>query len=168
MYWYDFGRNDVYIGNGGKFKKSDCKKISPEEKEKITSLFADHLLKIYYSDSSSYDNSDDERASDSYYSYSSYVYREVNIEQDLYAVKIRDGEITGVVFYVNDRRGDAYATVFNFDGKPKASLTMGYSASHSSRHTTVTRVEIVKKGEGGAPESANKASFIQSEMYPSL
>ena len=36
MYWYDFGRNDVYIGNGGKFKKSDCKKISPEEKEKIT------------------------------------------------------------------------------------------------------------------------------------
>ena len=168
MYWYDFGRNDVYIGNGGKFKKHDCKKISAEEKEKIASLFSQHLLKIYYSDSSSYDNSDDERASDSYYSHSSYVYREVNIEQDLYGVAMRDGEITGVVFYVKNSRGDAYATIFNFDGKPKASITMGYSASHSSSYTTVVRVELVKKGENGAPESAQNASFIQHEMYPSI
>ena len=168
MYWYDFGRNDVYIGNGGKFKKSHCKAISAEEKEKVTSFFADHLLKIYYSDSSSYDNSDDERASDSYYSHSSYVYREVNIEQDLYGVAMRDGEITGVVFYVKNSRGDAYATIFNFNGQPKASITMGYSASHSSSYTTVVRVELVKKGENGAPESANKASFIQHEMYPNI
>jgi hypothetical protein len=168
MYWYDFGRNDVYVGSGGKFKKHDCKAISYEEKEKIAAFFSQHLLKIYYSDSSSYDNSDDERASDSYYSHSSYVYREVNIEQDLYGVAMRGEEITGVVFYVKNSRGDAYATVFNFDGKPRASITMGYSASHSSSYTTVCRVELVKKGENGAPESANKASFIQHEMYPNI
>jgi len=168
MYWYDFGRQDVYVGNGGKFKKSHCKAISLEEKEKIASFFSEHLLKIYFSDSRSYDNSDDERASDSYYSHSSYVYREVNVEQDLYGLAMRDGKITGVVFYVKDNRNDAYATVFNFNGQPRTSITMGYSASHSSSYTTVVRVELVKKGENGAPESANKASFIQHEMYPSI
>ena len=40
MYWYDFGRQDVYVGNGGRFRRhDDCKKISLEEKEKIAKFF---------------------------------------------------------------------------------------------------------------------------------
>ena len=80
MYWYDFGRNDVYVGSGGRFKKSDCKAISAAEKEKIIKFFDEHLLKIYTSEYSSYDNSDDERVTDSYRSHSSYVYRELDVE----------------------------------------------------------------------------------------
>ena len=159
----------MYVGCGGKFnRKRDCKAVSPEEMEKIRKLFSEHLLKIYYTDQSSYDNSDDDRASDSYYSSASYVYREVDLEQDLYGLVMRDGEITGVVFYVKNNRGDANACVFSFDGKPRSSMTLGYSASHSSSYETVCRVELVKKGENGAPESARTARFIQHEMYPEL
>ena len=43
MYWYDFGRSDVYVGNGGDFKRNHCKVASPEEKEKIAKLFSEHL-----------------------------------------------------------------------------------------------------------------------------
>ena len=169
MYWYDFGRNDVYVGNGGRFRyKDDCKAISAEEKEKIASFFSKHLIKIYFGEQSSYDNSDDERASDSYRSSSSYVYREVDTEQELFGLVMRDGEIKGVVFYVKDDRGDAVAEVFNFNGQPKNSMWLGYSASHSSSYTIVGRVELVKKGENGAPEEAKKASFIQHERYPSI
>ena len=168
MYWYDFGRNDVYVSTGGSFKREHCEAVSSAEKERIKSFFAQHLLKIYYTDSFGYDNSDDDRAGDSYYSNSSYVYRKVNTEQDLYGVVMHEGEITGVVFYVKNDRGDAWATVFNFNGKPRASITMGYSASHSSSYTTVIRVELVKKGENGAPESAKEATFIQHERYPNI
>ena len=169
MYWYDFGRNDVYVGSGGRFKKSDCKAISAAEKEKIIKFFDEHLLKIYTSEYSSYDNSDDERVTDSYRSHSSYVYRELDVEQDLYAVAMRDGEIKGIVYYVTQKgERETYATVFNFDGKPRTSVTMGYSASHSSNYTTVGGVECVKKGENGAPESASKGRFLQHELYPSI
>lgn len=169
MYWYSFGRDEVYVGNGGKFKRNkDCKDASYEQQARIKALFADHLLKIYYTDQYGYDNSDDDRASDSYYSSASYVYRTVNLEQDLYGIAMRDGEVTGVVFYVKDDRGDAYATVFNFDGKPRSYVTMGYSASHSSSYTTICRVELVKRGESGAPEDAQSARFIQHKRYPEL
>jgi len=169
MYWYDFGRGDVYVGVGGKFKHhKDCKTVTAEEKEKIKTIFAKHLLKIYYTDQRSYDNSDDERASDSYYSSASYVYRTVNLEQDLYGLVVRDGEVKGVVFYIKDDRGDAYAEVFHFNGVPRNSATMGYSASHSSSYTTICRVELVNRGENGVPEDAKEARFIQHERYPEL
>ena len=168
MYWYDFGRLDVYVGCGGRFRRSDCKAITWEEKEKIKKFFSQHLLKIYYSDTSSYDNSDDDRVTDSYHSSSSYVYREVNVERDLYGLVMREGEITGVVFYVKNNSRDVYANVFNFNGQPKNSMTLGYSASHSSSYTTVGRVMLVKRGEDGAPESANEANFIQHVMYPEI
>ena len=168
MYWYDFGRQDVYVGTGGKFRREDCRAVSLAEKERITEFFSKHLLKIFYSDESSYDNSDDDRVTDSYHSSSSYAYREVDCKQDLYGVVMRDGEITGVVFYVKDNSRNVYANVFNFDGKPKNSMTLGYSASHSSSYTTVGRVMLVKRGEDGAPESAHKAKFIQHTMYPDI
>ena len=168
MSWYDFGRNDVYVGNGGKFDFRDCKKISAEEKEKVKKFFSEHLLQIFTSDVSSYDNSDDDRVDDSYFSSSYYEYREVDVDQDLYGVVMHDGEITGIVFYVKNNSRDVYAHVFNFNGQPKTSMTLGYSASHSSSYTTVTRVKLVKKGENGAPQSAKKARFIQHEMYPEI
>ena len=168
MYWYDFGRNDVYVGCGGAFKRKHCKTASAEEKDKIEAIFATHLLKIYYTDQCSYDNSDDERASDSYYSSASYVYRTVNLKQDLYGIVMRDGEVTGVVFYIKNDRGEAHAEVFNFNGCPRNSATMGYSASHSSSYTTICRVELVRRGENGAPEHAEEARFIQHQRYPQL
>lgn len=168
MYWYDFGRNDVYVGSGGRFDYNDCEKVSQAKKEEIAKFFSEHLLKIFFSSQRSYDNSDDERASDSYSSSSSYVYRSVNVERDLYGVVMRDGKITGVVFYVKNNSRDVYAKVFNFDGNPKNYMMLGYSASHSSSYTTVERVMLVKKGENGAPEEAKEADFIQHEMYPSI
>lgn len=168
MYWYDFGRNDVYSGNGGNFRRSDCITISQAEKQKIADFFSTRLLKIYFEDQRSYDNSDDERVEDSYSYSNSYVYREVNVERDLYGLVMHDGEIKGVVFYVKNNSRDVYAKVFNFDGKPKTFMRLGYSASHSSSYKTVVRVMLVNKGENGAPESAKEASFIQHELYPEI
>ncbi len=71
MNWYDFGRNDVYVGTGGRFKKKDCKAISAEEKARIKELFSKHLLKISFGEERTYDNSDDERVTDSHSSYKS-------------------------------------------------------------------------------------------------
>ena len=167
MNWYDFGRNDVYTGTGGRFSRADCKRISAEDKARIEDLFSTHLLKISFGEERSYDNSDDERVTDSHSSYSSYVYRELDLEQDLYAVAMQNGEIVGVVFYVW-KGNDESANVFYFSGKPKCSMTLGYSASHSSSYTRVSRVELVKKGENGAPDSAKKARFIQHELYPEI
>ncbi len=170
MYWYDFGRNEVYVGSGGLFKHGrDCASVSQEEKAKIVAFFSEHLVKIYYGDERSYDNSDDERVTDSYSSSSSYVYRSVDTKQDLYGVVMKNGEITGIVFYVKNNSRDVYAKVFNFSGKPKNSMTLGYSASHSSSYTTVYRVELVKRGEGDAPtEASREVRFIQHAMYPEI
>lgn len=169
MYWYDFGRLDVYVGKGGEYDDDDTKTISLEEKEKIAKLFDEHLLKIYYTDESSYDNSDDDRVGDdSYHSSSSYVYRSVNLEQDLYGVVMHDGEIVGIAFYVNENRYDTFVNVFYFSNQPKNAMTLGYSASHSSSYTTVFKVELVKKGENDVPQDAKELSFIQSRMYPEI
>jgi len=170
MYWYDFGRNDVYIGTGGKVNlRKDFKTVSKEEFAKIDKLFGEHVVKIYYNDSFGYDSSDDDRAGESYSSHDSYVYRYVNLDRDLYGVVVHNGEVVGISFFVNNDRGDARAEVFYFSGKPRNSMTLGYSASHSSSYTTVTHVELVKKGENGAPEEANKElNFIQHMRYPEL
>ena len=168
MYWYNFGRNEVYIGNGGNFRHSrDCMSISSEEKQKIADFFSERLLAIYKEYDRSYDNSDDERVIDSHHSSSSCVYREVDVENDLYGLVMRNGEVTGIVFYIKDGN-DIYTKVFNFNGEPATWMRLGYSASHSSSYTTVERVKLVKKGENGAPESAKKATFIQSQMYPEI
>ena len=169
MNWYDFRRDQVYVGNGGRFKRDkDLASISWAEIEKIKTLFAEHLLKIYEEDESSYDNSDDERVIDSHRSSSRYIYREVDVDQDLYGLVVRDGEVKGVVFYVKEDAYETRAVVFNFDGNPKQWMRLGYSASHSSSYTTVGRVKLVKRGEDDAPQSARKVSFIQSRNNPSL
>ena len=167
MNWYDFNRYEIYAGNGGRFSHRDCKRISAEEKQKIADFFSTRLIKIYFEDQSSYDNSDDERAEESYSRSSSYVYREVNVEQDLYGLFIKDGEVKGVVFYVVEGNNES-AEVFYFAGKPRNTMWLGYSASHSSNWTIVCGVELVNKGENGAPTEAKEATFIQSKMYPNI
>ena len=167
MYWYDFGRNDVYVGTGGRFRREDLKTVSDAEKARIAAFFSEHLLKIYEESTRSYDNSDDERVTDSQSSSSNYVYREVNTERDLYGVVMQGDEITGIVFYIKDGR-DVTCKVFHFNGVPEAYMMLGYSASHSSSYQTVGRVMLVKKGENGAPTEAREANFIQSKMYPEI
>lgn len=167
MNWYDFNRYEVYAGKGGRFRHADCKRISAEEKQKIADFFSTKLLKIYFQDQRSYDNSDDERAEESFSRSNSYVYREINVEQDLYGLVMQDEEIVGVVFYVKDGSEET-AKVFYFTGKPKNSMWLGYSASHSSSWTIVCGVELVNKGEKGAPTEAKEATFIQSKMYPNI
>ena len=160
----DFGKYDIYVGSGGKFdigKGKDVKTISPEEKEKIASLFSEYLLKIHYTEEDRYDGGDDDRAGDYYSCSDTYVYREVDVEWGVEGMVMHDGEITGVVFYVKD--GDTvYAEVFYFSNQPKNTMKLGYSASHSSSYITVFKVELVKKGENGAPERAQSISFKKS------
>lgn len=168
MYWYDFGRLDVYVGKGGRYNDDDVRTISLEKKEKIAKLFDEHLLKIYYTDESSYDNSDDDRASDSYHSSRTYVYRQVNVKQDLFGIVMNGDEVVGIAYYVNNNRRDTYVYVFYFSNNPKSTMTLGYSASHSSNFTTVYKVELVKKGENNVPTQAKEMSFIQGEMYPDI
>ena len=51
------GRYEIYAGSGGNFRHSDCKTISQDEKQKIADFFSTRLLKIYFEDTRSYDNS---------------------------------------------------------------------------------------------------------------
>ena len=165
-----FGEFDVYIGKGGQFnfdKKRELRQVSPEELEKITKLFSEHLLKVYYTDSSSYSSCDDDRAGDFDCSGSTYVYKELDLRYDLKGLVMHDGEIVGIVFYVKDG-DDIEAKVFYFSNQPKNTMTLGYSASHSSNYITVFKVELVKKGENGAPEHASSISFQKSRTSTSI
>ena len=57
---------------------------------------------------------------------------------------------------------------FFFDGSVAQRTTLGYSASHSSRHTSVDRITLVRRGEDGAPAKGASIRFKQHEMYPSF
>ena len=164
MAWNDFGYNDIYVGTGGKFtdrKSKDIKTISDTEREKIAKLFSEHLLKVHYKESDGYDSSDDDRAGEYYGAYATSVYRSVDVERDVKGLVMHNGEITGVVFYVKDGN-DVWANVFYFNNEPKNTMKTGYSASHSYNYITVFKVELVKKGENGAPMDADSISFIRS------
>ena len=165
MYWYDFGRNDVYVGTGGRFRRQDMKTVSGEEKACITAFFSEHLLKIYEENTRSYDNSDDERVTDSSSSSSNYVYREVNTERDLYGVVMQGDEITGIVFYIKDGR-DVTCKVFNFNGVPEAYMMLGYSASHSSSYQTVGRVMLVKRVKTVPPPKHARQTLSRAKCSP--
>lgn len=167
---YKIGPLDIYVGVGGKFNVRNSKErkmITPEEKKKIADFFSEHLVKIHYTDQSSYDSGDDDRAGDYYSSSAAYVYREVDVERDVKGLVMHDGEIVGVVFYVKDGN-DVYAEVFYFSDEPKNTMTLGYSASHSSNYITVFKIELVRRGEGGAPERADTLSSQKSIGSPDI
>ena len=126
-----------------------------------------YLLKISGEYYSSYDNSDDERASCSE-SRSSFVkYAKIDAYKDKDALLWGDGAFRGVAFTVRAGYEESLHR-FLFDGSVCESMRLGYSASHSARYTYVERVTLVKKGEDGAPEEGGYVNFSPSETNPDL
>ena len=125
--------------------------ISEKEFLELISDLKDCLLYVEGTETSSYDDSDDDRAG-SYWSQSSFGhYYEIGLRENSKHLLRIDGKIRGVVFY-----------------SIKNSMSLGYTASHSSDYTVVEKVSLVKRGEGNAPESAKVIDFSQSKMYPEI
>ncbi len=141
--------------------------IPPAQLRAIADKLDEYLLKIEYEVEHSYDNSDDDRCEDSYSRYDSYTYREMDIRHNSKALLRIDGEIRGLVFRVKgDREDDPH--IFLFDGSRNFSMTLGYSASHSSDYMFIKKMALVKKGENGAPESAVKVRFNPYKLSASI
>ena len=143
--------------------------ISQVQLEKEAERLNGYLLKLDYDSRDSYDNSDDERAECSESSYSSTSYRELNVLEQSKSLLRVDGQIVGVVFRVDERSTygpDIYP--FFFDKSYGCSMTLGYSASHSSHYVTLRSVTLAKKGENGAPEKGGYISFSLSKTSTSI
>jgi hypothetical protein len=126
---------------------------------------APYLLKIEGESSSSYDNSDDERASSSE-SRSSFVrYREIDAMKNTESLLWSGDAIVGVVFRIKDGRDVRFRRFF-FDGSIAEGFTAGYSASHSSRYTSFDRITLAKRGEDGAPEEGRYSRYDISANDP--
>ena len=126
-----------------------------------------YLLKISYSDSYSYDNSDDDRAGFYTNSSSSVVYGRLDPYTNSEAMIWMDGEIKGIVFRVTEDR-EEYRYAFFFDGSIRQTMTLGYSASHSSNYIYVNGVSLVEKGKEGAPQDGKSVSFHPGKHSTSL
>ena len=127
------------------------------------------LLKLELSEESSSDNSDDERANDYYSNYSYETYWEIDARKNTKYLLMFEGKIKGVAFYVTPKSGSEIRKyAFFFDGSVAQSMTLGYSASHSSNYTTLNRLTLVEKGVDGAPEKGRYARFDPHELYPSF
>ncbi|MBQ9084210.1 MAG: leucine-rich repeat domain-containing protein [Clostridia bacterium] len=126
-----------------------------------------YLMRIEGKDSYSYDNSDDDRASD-YSSSSSFVrYHEIEALKNTEAMLWIDGKIAGVVYRIKDGR-NTRERAFLFDGSFASGFTVGYSASHSSSYTSVDKITLVKKGEDGAPTEGRYPRYELSENSSDL
>ncbi len=126
-----------------------------------------YLMRIEGKDSYSYDNSDDDRASD-YSSSSSFVrYHEIEALKNTEAMLWIDGKIAGVVYRIKDGR-NTRERAFLFDGSFASGFTIGYSASHSSSYTSVDKITLVKKGEDGAPTEGRYPRYALSENSSDL
>ena len=153
----------------GKLAPIKLAKISNEKMEELVKNFEGYLLKIDLTESSSYDNSDDDRASCSSSSYDRIFYGELAPKENSKALVFIDGELRGVVFRITPTHGrDIMERVFLFDKSFSSYMSLGYSASHSSRYTSVNSVSLVRRGENGAPEEGRDVRFEQHEMYPSF
>lgn len=161
---------DIYVSEGlfnelGRLKvRYGSLKLSEEEYAEIEKKLSGYVLRIDYTNTRSYDNSDDDRVEDSYSSSDSYVFRSINFKEDSKSLLMLDGEIKGVVYVVDNK--DYYP--FLFDGSYKSTVTLGYSASHSSQYTYINKVSLVKKGTKGVSKEEREAKFKQSGMFPSL
>lgn len=154
-YFNEFGRLQVKYGSVA---------LTEEEFAEIEKKLSKYLLRIDYTNTRSYDNSDDDRVEDSYSSSDSYVYRSIDFKEDSKALLMLDGEIKGVVYVVDCK--EYYP--FLFDGSYQRTISLGYSASHSSQYTYINKVSLVKKGTKGVSEEERTAKFNQNGMFPSL
>lgn len=168
--WYEVCDGKFENGElvGVKESAKDPIGISEEKFERLTAFLKDYYLYVEGSHTSSYDNSDDERAS-SYSSDSKFgYYYEINPKKNSkYLLRINE-EIKGVVFFVKNNRGDFTYYPYLFDGSIRHTIRLGYSASHSSSYTYIEKISLVKKDDPNAPKEAREISFQQSEMYPSM
>ena len=162
----------VYVKRGifvdGYLKVS--KKLVPISDEKFLEVcerLKPYLLALEETATTSYDDSDDERATPSSTYTKSVRYRELNPKENAEHLLLVDDEIVGVVFTVKSGN-EVYYKAFSFDGTIAQSMRLGWSASHSSSFEYVDRVSLKERGKDGAPTAAKDANFIQSEMYPSL
>lgn len=143
--------------------------ISKNQLSEVVEKLDGYLLKISYTSEHSYDSSDDDRVEDSSSSYSSYTYKEIDTLKNTKSLLRINNEIVGVVFRARPNSNkEPYLYPFLFDNSIKRSMTLGYSASHSSNYITVTKVELVKKGENGAPTEGAYLNFSPSEMSTSI
>jgi len=142
--------------------------ISEKELKVVAQELKDYLLYVEGINMSSYDNSDDERASCHSSKYPFGHHYELNvIENSQYLLRI-DGKIVGVVFRVNTDYYKYELEGFLFDNSVKNYVSMGYSASHSSSYTDIEKVSLVRRGVNGAPSEGRRINFIQHKMSPSI
>ncbi len=142
--------------------------ISPSKLQEVAKKLDGYLLKINYTNDTSYDNSDDDRVEDSSSSYSSIYYKKFDVVKNSKSLLRINGEIVGVVFRVTSGRDEPRLYGFTFDNSIKQSMTLGYSASHSSYYITITSVTLVKKGENGAPDEGYFVNFEPSSTSTSI
>ncbi len=144
--------------------------ISKEELDAISERFKDFLLKVQGTEESSYDNSDDERVTDSYSEYKFTSYFELDPMNNCEHLLRVDGEIKGVCFTITPKLSSSgiRRRAFFFDDSISECFSLGYSASHSSSYTHVDSVVLVKRGLDGAPNEGRNIRFEQHELYPSF
>ncbi len=169
--------NEIFISTytittttNNNYKDVQCtkQKITLEKLNAYAEQLKDYLLKIDYTKTSSYDNSDDDRASCSESKWSGVKYCEINPLSNSEHLIVQNDTVIGVVFFIRNNNGNTYTRVFLFDGSIQQTICMGYSASHSSSWTYIDQVRLVKRGENDTPLEGNSINFRQSEMYPSL
>lgn len=137
--------------------------ISKDTFKCIEEELKDKLLLVEGVDESSYDNSDDDRCGCYHSRYPFAYYYEIDpIKNSKHLLRI-NGEIKGVVFTITSGYRDVYYYSFLFDGSIKNSITLGYSASHSSNYIIIEKVSLVKRGEGKAPDEGKTISFQMSK-----
>lgn len=144
--------------------------IAVSELEAFAEETKDFFLKFELTETESYDDSDDDRWSCGTDIFHRTVYAELDPIKDSEALLSVEGRIVGVVFRVTPKSSHdpEEQCAFFFDGSVAQRTTLGYSASHSSRHTSVDRITLVRRGEDGAPAKGASIRFKQHEMYPSF
>ena len=141
--------------------------ISAEIFHPVAEEFSQYLLLIEGSTYHSYDNSDDDRASD-WESRGSYTaYGKIDLKNDYESYIWSENRPIGVVFRARDGR-DTDLFIFYFDKRNQTTMRLGYSASHSSNYLYIESVTLVKKGVKGAPAEGENINFSPNAEYPSL
>ncbi len=150
-------------------KRVQCveKQITQAQLESYAEQLKDYLLKIDYTRTRSYDNSDDDRVTDSFSKWDGVKYCEIEPLNNSKHLVVDGDTVVGVMFEVRDSNCEK-THVFLFNGEVQESMSLGYSASHSSDWTYVNTVTLVKRGENGAPQEGYSLRFCQSKMYPSI
>ena len=152
-----FLSNQVFLCHyeGDKLIRDGLTPVPYEVIQKCQNFFSNYLLRIDVSDYSSYDSSDDDRASDSTYRSSSTVYRDLDIFNYSKMLVVIEEELVGIVIEVHHMcRDDNSMNIFTFDGKIQENISVGYSASHSSQYFYINKIALVKKGVDGVPNDA--------------